>query len=175
MRFVASFTLLRVVLVSLCLGLVARAAEAEYAVGDVLEPFKISDAKGGSFDYQPGFLACLIVSYEMSPGKAVNGYLAAKPADYLETHRAAFIANIHGMPAIGRFFALPKMEKYPHRILLGDSETLLLRHPVKADRVTVFTLDAAGAITAIRHLDPAKELDQLFETPKPAVAAPVAP
>ena len=143
-------------------GATAARAGEPYKVGETLAAFTVTDAKGASYAYVPGQLAYLIVSYEMSPGKAVNGYLAKKPVDFLDGHRAAFMANIYGMPAIGRFFALPKMEKYPHRILLADSETLLVRHPVKADRVTVFSLDAKGAITEIRQLDPAKELDQLF-------------
>lgn len=147
----------------------ARAAEVEtYKVGAVLEAFEVKDAKEGTFQYEPGKLAFLIVSYEMPTGKAVNTYLAGKPADYLETHRAAFLADIHGMPGVGRFFALPKMKRYPHRILLGDSGTLLLRHPVKEGRVTVFSFDAKGAITAIRHLDPAKDLENLFAAPDAA-------
>ncbi len=148
------------IFVALC-SAAAHAAEI-YKIGDTLEAFETKDAKEGAFAYAPGKLACLIVSYEMSPGKAVNGYLAQKPSDYLETHGAAFMANIHGMPAIGRFFALPKMKRYPHRILLADSDTLLERHPVKDGRVTVFSFDAKGVITAIRQLDPEKELDTLF-------------
>lgn len=139
----------------------ARAAEP-YKVGDVLPAFEVKDAKDGAFQYEPGKLAYLVVSYEMSPGKAVNGFLATKPADFLESHRAAFLANIYGMPGIGRFFALPKMKRYPHRILLADSETLLARHPVKDGFITVFTFDARGAITDIRQLDPDKELARLF-------------
>lgn len=147
-------------MIALCAA-VARAAEI-YKVGDTLEPFEVKDAKEGAFAYAPGALAYLVVSYEMSPGKAVNGYLEKKPADYLETHRAAFMANIHGMPAIGRFFALPKLRKYPHRILLADSETLLARHPIQDGRVTVFSFDSSGAISEICQLDPEKELDALF-------------
>lgn len=150
----------------MCAGAV-RAAEP-YKVGDTLESFSVTDAKGVAYTYEPGALSWLIVSYTMSPGKAVNGYLAGKPADYLETHRAALLANIYGMPQIGRFFALPKMKKYAHRILLADDEALLARHPRKDDRVTVFALDAKGVITAIRHLDPDKELDALFVAEKPA-------
>lgn len=149
-------------LMALAFGAAVAGAAEVYKVGDTLEPFEVKDAKEGSFVYAPGELAYLIVSYEMAPGKAVNGYLEKKPADYLESHRAAFMANIHGMPAIGRFFALPKMKKYPHRILLADSETLLTRHPIKDGRVTVFSFDAKGVIKEIRQLDPATELDGLF-------------
>lgn len=141
---------------------VAAGAAEVYKVGDTLEPFAVKDAKGGDFDYAAGKLSFLIVSYEMQPAKTVNGYLEKKPSDYLETHRAAFLSDIHGMPGIGRFFALPKMKKYPHRILLADSDTLLARHPTKAGRVTVFSFDDKGVITEIRHLDPEKDLDGLF-------------
>lgn len=159
-----SFRLLLGLLVSLVFAGAARAADV-YKTGDVLEAFSVNDAKGAPYAYAPGQLDFLIVSYAMSPGKAVNKYLAGKPADYLEKHRAAFLANIYGMPGIGRFFALPKMAKYDHRILLADSETLLLRHPSKDGLVTVFSFDAKGAITRIRQLDPDKELDGLFAAP----------
>lgn len=148
------------------LALTAAAFAAEpYKVGDVFEAFATKDAKGKDYAYAPGALRHLIVSYTMSSGKAVNGYLAAQPTDFLDAHRAAFLADIHGMPGIGRFFALPKMERYPHRILLGDADDLLARHPRVDDRINVFTFDAQGAITEIRHLDPEKELPLLF--PKP--------
>lgn len=141
----------------------SRAAET-YKVGDTFEPFATKDAKGADYAYTPGALRTLIVSYSMSNGKAVNGHLAAQATDFLDSHQAAFLADIHGMPAVGRFFAMPKMARYPHRILLGDADGLLARHPQVADRITVFTFDTKGAITAIRHLDPEKELGQLFPT-----------
>lgn len=161
MKLLRFHRLLWLLVVSLLCVTAVRAAEV-YKAGDTLEAFAVTDAKGAAYSYEPGKLAYLIVSYEMSPGKAVNGYLAKKSADHLDKNRAAFMANIHGMPAIGRFFALPKMEKYPHRILLADSETLLARHPAADGKVTVFSFDAKGVITAIRQLDPEKELDQLF-------------
>ncbi len=143
---------------------VMHAAEP-YRVGDTLEAFTVNDAKGGAFAYQPGSLALLLVSYEMGTGKAVNAFLEDQSPDFLTRHRAAFLANIHGMPGVGRFFALPKMAKYPHRILLADSETLLTRHPVAEDRITAFVLDALGRITAIRQVDPKKDLVSLFSSP----------
>lgn len=155
-----------------CIIVTSLAFAAEtYKVGDTFEPFATKDAKGADYAYTPGALRTLIVSYSMSNGKAVNGHLAAQATDFLDSHQAAFLADIHGMPAVGRFFAMPKMARYPHRILLGDADGLLARHPQVADRITVFTFDAKGAITAIRHLDPEKELGQLF----PASATMTAP
>jgi hypothetical protein len=164
MSYRLPFRLVLGLLVSLVFAGAAQAAET-YKVGDTLAAFEVKDAKEVGYTYEPGKLSYLIVSYEMSPGKAVNKYLSAKPADYLEKHQAAFMANIYGMPGIGRFFALPKMAKYDHRILLADSETLLTRHPAKDGLVTVFSFDSKGVITSIRELDPAKELDGLFAQP----------
>jgi len=99
----------------------------------------------------------IAVAYTMSVGKSANGYFAKKGATYLPEQNAVFIANVYGMPAIGRFFAMPKMKKYPHRIMLADSEGLLEDFPQKDDRVTVFDLDATGKIVAIRYWNPEKE------------------
>jgi len=97
------------------------------------------------------------VAYTMSVGKSANRALAKKGANYLSEQDAVFIANIDGMPAVGRFFAMPKMRKYPHRIMLADAEGLLDDFPQKDDLVTVFDLDAAGTIVAIRYWDPKSE------------------
>lgn len=164
MSHLSSLRRVLVLLVSCFLAAALQAADT-YKVGDALEAFEVKDARESAYAYAPGKLSYLIVSYEMSPGKAVNKYLSGKPADYLEKHQAAFLANIYGMPGIGRFFALPKMAKYDHRILLADAETLLVRHPAKDGFVTVFGLNAKGVITSIRQLDPDKELDQLFVQP----------
>ncbi len=97
------------------------------------------------------------VAYTMSVGKSANKYFASKGASYLPRSAAVFIANIDGMPAVGRFFAMPKMRKYPHRIMLADAEGLLDDFPQEDGRVTVFDLDAAGKITMIRFWDPTAE------------------
>ncbi|WP_269525513.1 hypothetical protein [Coraliomargarita parva] len=96
----------------------------------------------------------VVVSYTMSVGKAANGYFSAQPKDYLQANHAVYVANIYGMPAVGRFFAMPKMRKYHHRIMLADAEGLLDDFPQEEDRLTVFELGASGRIEAIRYWDP---------------------
>ena len=107
----------------------------------------------------PAGLRHVIVAYTMGSGKSANGYFADQKnaASFLPEHDALFIANVYGMPAIGRFFAMPKMRKYPHRIMLADAEGLLDDFPQQEKRVTVFDLDASGKITAIRYWDPKSE------------------
>ena len=73
------------------------------------------------------------------------------------------IANIHGMPGVGRMFALPKMKKYSHRIILGDDADLITRFPEQTGKVTVLTLDG-DKVTAIRFWTPESEpIDSLLK------------
>lgn len=147
-----------------CLVTLSLAA-APYRVGDTFEAFTTKDQHDRSFTYTGGS-RLIIVSFEMGSGKAANGYLEEQPAGFLDQHRALFIANIYGMPGIGRAFALPKMRKYPHRILLADAENFLARYPTQEDKLTVLTLDDAGKITAIRFINPKKEMATLFAPAK---------
>ena len=45
--------------------------------------------------------------------------------DFLASKKAVYMANIFGMPGIGRMFAMPKMKKYNHRIILADDAALI--------------------------------------------------
>tara|TARA_B110000037_G_scaffold216733_1_gene276416 strand:+ start:364 stop:840 length:477 start_codon:yes stop_codon:yes gene_type:complete len=98
--------------------------------------------------------AHVIVSFDMTPGKKANAYLEEQGASFLPDNKAIFIANIYGMPGIGRFFAIPKMQKYPHRILLADEKGLLDNFPTEKGKVTVFTLDSTNTITGISFWNP---------------------
>ncbi|RME69717.1 MAG: hypothetical protein D6781_07980, partial [Verrucomicrobia bacterium] len=99
----------------------------------------------------------VLVSFDMGTGKRANAWLSDQGAAYLPDHRAIFIANIHGMPGIGRMFALPKMRRYAHRILLADEEGLLDDIPREEKKVTVLTLADDGTIAAISFWDPASD------------------
>lgn len=98
----------------------------------------------------------LLVSFDMATGKQANLKLSAFGKDFLPKRRAVLVANIHGMPAIGRAFALPKMRSYAHRIVLADDPALLAPFPRQEKRVTVLTL-RTGKVTAIKYWDPVKE------------------
>ena len=152
---------LRHLLVLLCLSLHCLAAET-YKVGDTLAAFACKDQHEKSFSYEPGAVRVIAVSYEMGVGKDTNGWLAKQPLDFLGSRKAVFLADIYPMPGIGRAFALPKMRKYPHQILLADEEKLLERHPRQKGRLTVFLLDEKGVITEIRFVDPEKEIAKAF-------------
>lgn len=138
-------------------------AAEPYKLGEVLAPFTSKDQHEKDYSYTPGSVRLLVVSYEMGVGKDTNVWLAKQPADFLAQQKAVFLADIHPMPGVGRVFALPKMRKYPHRIILGDDEKLMERHPKKKGHLTVFSLDEKGTITGIRHVDPEKEPAKAFE------------
>jgi len=132
------------------LSLLAADAPAAkpYAVGDAFVAFSTVDQHDKPFAYEGG-ARHLVIAFEMGAGKAANAYLEQQPADFLASRRTLFLANIHGMPGIARRFAMPKMRKYPHRILLADAEHFLDRYPRKDDHLTVLTLDESGHVTAI--------------------------
>jgi hypothetical protein len=136
-----------------------------YRIGDVFAPFTTKDQHEKRYTFERG-VRVVIVSFEMGAGKAANAFFEKQPASFLDSHQAIFVSNIHGMPGIGRMFALPKMKKYPHRILLADAPDFLDRYPAKDDQLTVFTLDERGAITAIRHVNPKKDMATIFAPAK---------
>ena len=129
---------------------------AELKPGDVIPEFSAKDQHEQEFTWKPG-PRFLLVSFDMSTGKAANQALAAEGADFLDSKKAVFVSNIHGMPGIGRVFALRKMRKYPHRIILADQENLLAPYPAQKDCVTVLSLDSTGVIESIIFWKPAKE------------------
>jgi hypothetical protein len=148
------------VLLALLLG-TAAAVAAPYAVGDAFAGFTTRDQHERAYTYPSG-AHLVIVAHAMDSARAANAYLEKQPADFLDRHRAIYLANIHGMPGFVRRFALPKMQKYPHRILLGETKDFLARYPAREDRLTVLILDDAGRITALRFVDPAQELATIF-------------
>ena len=56
-----------------------------------------------------------------------------------------------------KFFALPKMQKYPHRIVLAETASLLAAFPHQPEKITVLALTPAGKIRAVRYWNPATD------------------
>jgi hypothetical protein len=129
---------------------------APYAVGSKVESFTAKDQHEKSFTLKPVETGFLLVSHDMETGKKANAALNALGKEYLGTKKAVYIANIHGMPGIGRMFAMPKMKKYVHRIILGDDEALIAKFPEQKDKVTVLKLDG-GKVAAISYWTPGAE------------------
>lgn len=138
------------------LGLSARTAPL--MVGDAVPAFAASDQHGRGFYFSStNGTQFLLVATEMACGKAANLKLAEQGASFLETNHAAYLMDIHTMPAVARLFALPKLRKYPQRIVLVESAATLAPFPVLAGRVTVLALTAAGRVRKISYWDPVTE------------------
>jgi hypothetical protein len=127
-----------------------------YKTGSKITAFKANDQHGQAYEFEAAKTKYLLVSFDMETGKKANAALSAQGADFLTKQKAVYVANIFGMPGIGRMFALPKMRKYPHRIILGDDANLLTPFPQEANKVTVLTV-SGGVVKAIRYWDPASE------------------
>jgi len=103
----------------------------------------------------------IIVSFEKSTGAFINNFLAQKEADFLEKHDAVFIANISGMPSfITNMFALPKMKKYKHTILLiyDDDDERFIQ---KDDFSTVYKMEN-GKVKEVFYVQTQEELEKVF-------------
>lgn len=127
---------------------------APYETGQRVEAFQAKDQHETAFSFNPADTRFLLVSHDMDTGKKANAVLTALGKDFLPGKKAVYMANIHGMPGVGRMFALPKMKKYAHQIILGDDAALIARFPEQAGKVTVVAL-AGGKVKSIQYWDPA--------------------
>lgn len=127
-----------------------------YETGQRVESFQARDQHEQAFTLKPAETNFLLVSHDMETGKKANTVLTALGKDFLPGKKAVYVANIHGMPGIGRMFALPKMKKYNHRIILGDDAALIGHFPQQTGKVTVLAL-ADGKVKSIKYWTPGSE------------------
>lgn len=143
-------------------GISASSAEP-YAKGKKIEAFNAMDQHDVNYHFKPSEMKYLLVSHDMETGKKANAVLTTLGRDYFSNHKAAYLANIHGMPGIGRMFAIPKMRKYAHRIILGDDPDLIAKFPEQAGKVTVIAI-SDGIIRSIDYWSPGeKKIDEFLK------------
>jgi hypothetical protein len=133
--------------------LCTSAQGAPLAVGDAVPAISANDQHGEKFVFTNG-MQFLLIATEMAPAKSANRRLAEQGSRFLETNQAAFLMDIHSMPGIARYFAFPKLRKYPQRIVLVDSPEALARFPTQPARVTVLALTLDGHIKKISYWNP---------------------
>lgn len=129
---------------------------APYSAGQKIESFQAKDQFEKEYTFKPSETRYLLVSHDMETGKKANAALDALGKDYLPGKKAVYVANIHGMPGIGRMFAMPKMKKYSHRIILGDDADLIAKFPEEKGKVTVLTI-SDGKVGSIKYWTPGDE------------------
>ena len=129
------------------------ALAAPYEKGQAVAAFQAKDQHEAAFTFKPADTRFLLVSHDMETGKKANAVLTTYGPENLTKKKVVYLANIFGMPGVGRMFALPKMKKYSHQIILGDDAELIARFPQETGKVTVLTL-AAGKVTSIQYWTP---------------------
>lgn len=142
-----------VVTTGLALG-VANAAP--YTIGSKVEAFSAKTQHDKEFTFKPTEARFLLVTHDMETGKKANAVLTTVGPENLVKKKVVYLANIHGMPGIGRMFALPKMRKYSHTIILGDNAELIAKFPEQKNKVTVLKI-SGGKVTSVKYWNPGAE------------------
>lgn len=132
------------------------ALAAPYEKGQAVAAFQAKDQHDNAFTFKPGDTRFLLVSHDMETGKKANAVLTTVGQENLTKQKVVYLANIFGMPGVGRMFALPKMKKYSHQIILGDDAELIAHFPVETGKVTVLAL-TGGKVTSIKYWAPGTE------------------
>ena len=135
---------------------ISLAISAPYEKGQRVDAFQAKDQFDNAFTFKPAETKFLLVSHDMETGKKANTALTALGKDYLGSKKAVYMANVFGMPGVGRMFAIPKMKKYSHRIILGDDAALIAHFPEQKGKVTVLGL-SGGKVESISYWTPAAE------------------
>ena len=132
----------------------------EIQVNQKLRVFALPD-QFGVYHTVDRHTTTMIVSFEKDTGKDVNTFLATKKKSYLQEHDAIFIANISKMPAlITKYFAMPKLKKYKHKILLVNNESDN-RFKAKEEKVTIYELENS-VVKKIYFIEKAEEIEKLL-------------
>ncbi|MGC3957690.1 MAG: hypothetical protein QM813_06995 [Verrucomicrobiota bacterium] len=148
------FWLLSLIALALAVTWMAQAEPLE--VGGEIPKLSAKDQHGVAYTFTNG-TACLLIAMDMDSAKAANQKLAAEGTGFLEKHNAVYLMDVHTMPAVGQFFALRKMRKYPQRIILIETANTMNWVPVKTNHITVLKLTKEGKIEKISYWQPTSE------------------
>ena len=133
-----------------------------YKVGQSVMPLDLSDQYGKRVTLKV-MPKTLIMAFEKGSGATVNEYLTLQEKGYLTKHKAAFVADISQMPKfITESFALPKMRKYTHRVLLIQDEAQGVDFPYQEGKITVMKF-RGNFLTKVDFIDSEAELKKAIE------------
>lgn len=135
---------------------------APYQIGQSVYPLELQDQFGKHIVLK-AMPKTLIMAFEKGTAATVNDYLAAQDKGYLKKNNTAFVADISQMPNfITEAFALPKMRKYPHTVLLIRDEEQGLKFPGEEEKITVMKF-RGNFLTQVEFVTTAAELKQAIE------------
>ena len=130
-------------------------------IGDTTPTFDIKDQFEKAQKISPDSKTILVAG-DKGTSEILRDYLLSKEKGFLEANKTNYVADISGMPSlIAKFFALPKMKKYPFSILLVD-EDQTKSFTKKEDNITVYTI-TEGKVSDIKFIKTAAQLDAVFK------------
>ena len=131
------------------------------SIGDSTPTFDIKDQFEKAHKISPDSKTILVAG-DKGTSEILRDYLLTKDKGFLEANKSNYVADISGMPSlIAKWFALPKMKKYPFSILLVDEEQTK-SFTKKEDTITVYTL-TDGKVSDIKFIKTAEELAAVFK------------
>lgn len=135
---------------------------APYKVGQSVMPLDLNDQFGKRITLK-AMPKTLIMAFEKGTGATVNEYLTVQEKGYLSKNKAAFVADISQMPKfITESFALPKMRKYTHTVLLIQDEEQGFNFPAQEEKITVMKF-RGNFLTKVEYISTAAELKKAIE------------
>jgi len=128
-------------------------------LGEKVSPMTLPDQFGKKHRIDASSCPVLLITAQKDVSIRLKDFILKQHPDFLQRHHACFLSDIHEMPGfVTRWFALPKMRKYPFKVLL-IYEKGRNPFPVREDAVTAFTLGKGNVVTSIRYV---KDPDKLF-------------
>lgn len=108
-----------------------------------------------------GDVKTILFASDKGTSEILRDYLLAKEDDFLTKNSAVYVADISGMPSlIAKFFALPKMKKYPFSIMLID-DTNKSNFSKEEGKIIVYTIKD-NKVENITKISTTEELDKVF-------------
>ncbi len=124
----------------LILSLAVYSIAAQLNTGEKIPTFSIND-QFEKAQIIPSSTKTIIVAGNKDASDTIKDYLLSIEGDSLSKNNAVYIADISGMPSlITKFFALPKMKKYPFKILLLD-DTNKDKFLMQEDKITIYEVE----------------------------------
>ncbi len=107
----------------------------------------------------------LIFAFSKDMGHTCNDFFAKKKDDYLQSHKAVFVADVSSAPSLIRsMFILPGMKDFKHTILVMDDAAIAAgyKSAMKTESIVMVSLEN-GKITAIDNVNSVDALAQKIE------------
>lgn len=130
-------------------------------IGDSIPTFSIKDQFEKAQTIKED-TKIILVAADKGTSEILRDYLLKKEKGFLESKKAYYLADISGMPSlIAKFFALPKMKKYPFSILLLDEKNKD-KFSKKEDHITIYTI-TDKKVSDIKYIKTAEELAEVLK------------